>query len=142
MKDTCDACHKPIEHGSLILQIARGKYYPGFETPTYASGGGFILSETHADCLVKCFIPAFDPQWLPPFQCSLCKRSLPGGTDVVYAACGTKPSSGYIRPESRGHAIPFISHVDCWADHPIRASVEKLVGPISLEMNISYEAQL
>jgi hypothetical protein len=140
MKDICDACHKPIEHGSLILQFARGKYYPGFETPTYASGGGFILFETHADCSIKCFKDAaFDPQWLQPYHCSLCKGSLPHGTEVVYASFGTKPSSGYIRPECRGYAIPLISHVDCWADHPIRASVEKLVGPTSLEMNGSNE---
>jgi len=115
MNSECVKCGEPLIPGTRVLQVARGYYYQGFITPTYASSSSVLL-EGHEDCLAD--FPVYPQRGL--YDCLVCQLRIQDGAEVVYAVTGSKPRFPYKRPESRGYYMPFVSHGYCWEqDHAI-----------------------
>src|SRR5437868_15459431 len=98
MNENCPNCLNPLGTGDRVFQLARGRYYVPFETPSYAYGPSVLL-EVHEEC---CQNFPIDMQ-RQPYKCRECDDRLQHGEDVVYGVLGDKPSPQYTRPESRGH---------------------------------------
>ena len=108
MLGTCSVCQQRLNSGTRIYQFAVGRYYRGFQTPTYENSSA-VISECHEECFSE---PSLTPQ-PGPYDCSLCSQAIGNGTRVLYLVQGDKPAPGYKRPERRGHEMPFIAHEAC-----------------------------
>src|SRR6201986_5145687 len=109
MKTKCSECGKSLTPGARIFQLARGRYFKGFETPTYVSGSA-VLYEGHEGCFTD--FPLSPQQ--PPYTCVICEQGFRRGAEEVYAVVGFKPDVQYRRPDFRGHEMPYIAHGECW----------------------------
>jgi hypothetical protein len=67
------------------------------------------LIEFHEGCFED---SSFDLQYLP-YRCLVRQGAIEHGDEVIYAVTGYKPPSRYMRPESRGYGIPYITHEGC-----------------------------
>ena len=114
MNEGCSLCGRSVRPGTSLFQVSFGQYVKGAETPTYQDSSS-ILYEGHESCFDN--FPT-EPQ-REPYACSICGRSIRHRARVVYGVVGRKPSPGYIRPERRGHEMPFIAHVSCWDREPL-----------------------
>lgn len=112
MSDICPKCDGSVTQGMRIFQIAVGKYYIGFETPTYQDGFS-VLYEYHIECFSS---PLLNPQ-RQPYNCSFCGDALRSRDTVIYGVEGDKPWYGYKRPERRGHEMPIIAHQSCYENY-------------------------
>lgn len=108
MNETCSVCLRRISPATRIYQLSVGRYYRGFETPTYEARDS-VIYECHESCLTA----SLESQ-APPYACSLCDGRLDTGARVIYLVAGDKPAPGYKRPECRGHEMPFIAHDYCF----------------------------
>jgi len=92
MNERCRKCYRELLPGERIVQVARGRYWPGYETPTYKAYGA-VVGEWHEEC--------FDEFGLDEqeglYHCALCGKSLGDSDEVVYAVRGLKPRKPYIR---------------------------------------------
>jgi hypothetical protein len=114
MPKKCSYCRETLIVGERIFQLAKGTYQRRAETPTFAFGRA-VLYEGHEDCFAEFPI---EPQ-KAPYECLLCRDDIVPRDEVVYAVIGNKPESPYIRPERRGHKLPFIAHALCWKRNPL-----------------------
>lgn len=105
----CTGCRNAIEPGALIYQLTRGRYFKGWETPTYSWSP---IREWHFTCFDSDF--PLKAQ-IEPYTCSVCGTEFDSTSDVVYITKGYRPQLGYIRPEQRGHTLPFIAHYACFS---------------------------
>jgi len=107
--DKCrsDDCPNPVlRQGQRMVQVARGRCFKRNITPTYSDE---VVEEWHEGCYHE--FP-LRPQRIP-YKCEECRAPIEHGEETFYAVIGTKPATGYIRPEARGYELYLVRHVKC-----------------------------
>lgn len=108
MNSQCAKCGRAIEATERIMQLAEGRFVEGAETPTY-EGPEPIAKEWHHACIPK-RLSAMQ-EW--PYVCPVCGDAISDTDQVVYATVGLKPTTGYLRPETRDRGLYLAVHSSC-----------------------------
>lgn len=106
----CETCGGRIATGALMVQLARGRVFSGFETPTYLESRE-TDREWHAEC------HTLDTS-AHRSGCVACGKPVDDAT-VYYATVGLCPGPAYRRPELRPGIVYMAHddgcHQDAWA---------------------------
>jgi hypothetical protein len=106
MEHVCssEGCRLPLRRGDRVVQMLRGKSYPGYITPAFAD----ILAEWHENCFHEFIL---SPQ-TAPYRCQVCQE-LTEGDDIVCFVIGQETGNDHSVSERRGYELYSVRHVDC-----------------------------
>ena len=107
MTEKCraESCKLPLFQGERIVQMATGKYFDGYITPTFSG----IVAEWHEECFQEFTLR---PQ-LVPYVCQTCHKPVKHGDKVIYICIGNKAGPDHIEPEDHGYEMYLVTHVAC-----------------------------
>jgi DNA-directed RNA polymerase subunit RPC12/RpoP len=111
MPDCCksDDCKRPLLTGDRIVQMAQGRCFHGYITPTYTDP---VIGQWHVDCFRE--FPLREQTM--PYRCRSCGKQIEHNAEIMYVCIGDKPARGYIRPENRGYSLYLVAHIRCPED--------------------------
>ncbi len=107
MTNICVSCGVPLTPGKRVVQLATGRYFPEYITPTY---GDFVsepeVQEWHEECFKEFNLTAQSGH----NACIQCGELIQHSEFVHYITVGTKYSLNHVRLSRRGKRMPWIVH--------------------------------
>jgi len=107
MNNKCENCDVPLKTGDVIVQMAKGRYFPEQITPTY---GDFVRDPEVLEWHDGCFKEFKLVLQAGPYKCLRCHKAIQHSEEVFYITKGTKYSLYHTRPADRGKTMPWIVH--------------------------------
>ena len=105
MEHICNRCGQPIERGTKVVQMLRGKLYFGYITPAWSG----VLAEWHMGCFHEFELCA----QTPPYRCQLCVGRIAHGDPAFCFVIGSETTADHSISERRGYEIYSVRHIDC-----------------------------